>query len=393
MTPAARIAAAIEILDAVLTGDPAERHLTDWGRRNRFAGSGDRAAIRDHVFDALRCRRSYAWLGGSETGRGLMVGALRAAGTDPATVFTGDGYAPKPLRAEEQPVSDLAEAPMAVRLDCPDWLFPVMSQSLGAQLEPVLASLRHRAPVFLRVNQARASLDQAEASLAAEAVLTRRHKLAPWALEVIENPRRVQTSRAYLDGLVELQDAASQAVCAALPARGKVLDYCAGGGGKALALAAAGAQVFAHDAAAARMRDLPGRARRAGVAIPRLDPADLGSEAPFDLVLCDAPCSGSGTWRRAPGAKWNFAPQDLEELNKCQDEILRQAAPLVAPGGVLAYATCSLLEAENGDRVAAFQQDHPGWTLMSERRLTPLDGADGFFWAHLRSPEPLGQDS
>ena len=384
MTPEARVAAACDILDAVLADAPAEKTLTTWGRSHRFAGSGDRAAIRDLVFDAVRRRRSLAWVGGADTGRGLMIGRLRSEGSDPATVFTGSGYAPASLAGDETaPPPPLDSAPDPVRLDCPDWLWPLMQDSLGPDAAAVLTCLQSRAPVFLRVNSARADRDQAARALSSEGVDTRPHALSPTALEVTANPRRVQASAAFRDGLVEIQDAASQAVVDLLlpQVQGKtVLDFCAGGGGKALALAAGGAgRVVAHDANPGRMADIPARAARAGAAIEIAD----HPKGHFDAVLCDVPCSGSGAWRRQPDMKWRFGPQDLEELNRTQDDILDTAAGLVAGGGVLAYATCSLFRAENEDRVAAFLERTPGWTCAARKRLTPLDGGDGFFAALL----------
>ncbi len=389
MTPGARIAAAIEILDAVLDGVPAEKVLTGWARGHRFAGAKDRAAIRDHVFDALRCLRSCAWLGGAETGRGIMLGQVRAAGLDPAALFTGEGYAPPPLAAEETGAK-LDTAPRAVRLDMPDWLMPLLDAGLGADAEPVAEVLRTRAPVFLRVNVARTDRAAAQAALAEDAITAVPHPLSPTALEVTGNPRRVQQSRAYAEGLVELQDAASQAVCDALEAGPglRVLDYCAGGGGKALSLAARGADVTAHDADPARMRDLPARAARAGASIAVAGADGASQRAPYDLVLCDVPCSGSGSWRRAPDAKWRLTPERLAELVQLQAGILDSAAPLVAPGGVLAYVTCSLLAEENTDQTAALLARLPaGWTLLDEHALTPLDGGDGFYLARLRAPQ------
>ena len=154
MTPEARIAAAIDILDSILGGEPAERTLTTWARGHRFAGSGDRAAIRDLVFDAIRRCRSLTWLGGGETGRALMLGRLRASGVDPASVFTGAGYAPEPLDEDEAGAGrSLDQAPDPVRLDCPDWLWPKLQDSLGEALGPTLAVLQDRAPVFLRVDR------------------------------------------------------------------------------------------------------------------------------------------------------------------------------------------------------------------------------------------------
>lgn len=378
MTPGARIAGAIEVLDRVLAGARAEVALTNWGRANRFAGSGDRAAIRDHVFAVLRCRRSYAALGGAETGRGLMLGALRAAGGDPADLFTGAGHAPAAPGAGEAG----REPGELEALDCPDWLAPALQSALGADFAPVMRALQRRAPVFLRVNLARLDRAAAIVLLAEGGIEARPHPLAETALEVTGGERRIQASAAYGEGLVELQDAASQAVALALPlADGqRVLDYCAGGGGKTLAMAArARLRIEAHDVDPGRMRDLPARAKRAGVAV-RLTAVPRG---PFDLVLADAPCSGSGSWRRDPEGKWALTPERLAALTAVQAEVMDRAAALVGPGGVLAYATCSMLEAENEAQVQAFLARQAGWSCGLRRRFTPLDGGDGFFLALL----------
>lgn len=385
MTPAARIASAIAILDAVLQGAPAEKELTVWARRSRFAGSGDRAAIRDHVFDALRCRRSFAALGGAETGRGIMIGALRAQGVPPETLFTGEGHAPAPLTPVEAAAPrDMSELE---QLDCPDWLETPLKSSLGSDFTPVMEALRHRAPVFLRVNIKKSDPKRAADLLSDDGIETRPHPLSPTALEVTQNPRRVQNSRAYRQGLVELQDAASQAVTdrIELPRNGSVLDYCAGGGGKSLAMAArVKARYFAHDVHPRRMQDLPARAGRAGVEIALLGPDGVRARAPYDLVVCDVPCSGSGAWRRSPEGKWALTPKALENLTQTQDRILQDAVGLVADNGAIAYLTCSLLNVENGDRVARFLSTHPGWTLADQARLTPLDGGDGFYFSLLK---------
>jgi 16S rRNA (cytosine967-C5)-methyltransferase len=387
MTPGARVAAAIEILEAVLAGEAAEKVLTGWARRHRFAGSKDRAAIRDHVFDALRRLRSAAATGGAMSGRGVMIGLLRQQGAALDTLFDGTGHAPPPLSADE--ATPGAPDSEAEALDCPDWLAPRLRASLGADFAPVLERLRDRAPVFLRVNLVRADMATAQARLAAEGIACRPHALSQTALEVTEGARRVAASAAYREGLVELQDAASQAVVDALPLEGagRVLDYCAGGGGKALAIAGRWrGTLAAHDANPRRMADLPARAARAGVTLSRLATADLAGQGPWDVVLADAPCSGSGAWRRSPEGKWRLTEPDLARLTAVQDAILADAAGLVAPGGVLAYATCSLLDDENRDRIAAFLAAAPGWRPEGERRLTPLDGGDGFYVSVLRKP-------
>jgi 16S rRNA (cytosine967-C5)-methyltransferase len=390
MTPAARVAAAIEILDGWLAGEAAERLLTGWARANRYAGSKDRAAIRDHVFDAIRCRRSFAALGGGETGRGLMIGAARAACHDPAALFTGEGYAPAPLGPDDAPArSDLTEAE---RLDCPDWLAPQLRQSLGVDFAPVMAALRHRAPVFLRVNRARSTPEAAMQALAREGIETRPHPLSPNALEVIAGARKLQHGAAYGDGLVELQDAASQAVVDALDVApgARVLDYCAGGGGKALALAAAGAEVDAHDIDPGRMRDLPVRAARAGLRVNIVLPDGLQSTGAHDLIFADAPCSGSGAWRRSPQGKWDLTPERLDELCGIQARILDEIAELSGPETLVGYATCSLLDAENGAQIDGFLARHPGWRCLLQRRFTPRDGGDGFFVALLTQHPDAG---
>lgn len=387
MTPAARIDAAIALLDAILAGAPAEASLTRWARASRYAGSGDRAAVRDLVYDSLRRMRSRTALAGADApdGRALMIGALREAGEDTARIFTGERNAPAPLSAEEAGRPPRPPAP-AEALDLPDWLVPLLEASLGGLFGPVATALRDRAPVVVRVNAARLSRDEAQRALAADGIGSVAHPLVSGGLQLTENATKLRGSACYLDGRVEIQDAGPQAACerlaAALAPGARVLDYCAGGGGKALALAARGLRVSAHDASPARMRDLPARAARAGVRVPVLDRAAAVAAA-WDAVVLDVPCSGTGTWRRTPETKWRLVADRLRDLCDVQDRILEETQGLVARGGVLCYMTCSLLDAENGDRVRAFLARHPGWTLAAEDRFTPLDGADGFYAARL----------
>ena len=388
MTPAARLSAAIGLLDRIAAGEPAEAALTRWGRGNRYAGSGDRAAIRDLVYGVLRQKRSAAARGGGSSGRALVLGYLRNNGPAPETLFGAGRYAPAALSdAERRPPPALADLPRPQRLDYPDWLAPALERSLGARLEPVMARMRERAPVFLRVNRRRADRDAAAAALAAEGIATRAHPLCATALEVTRGARRIQGTAAWRDGLVELQDVASQAVVAALPLPegGRILDYCAGGGGKALAMAAAcDAAVFAHDATPRRMTDLAPRAARAGVRVATVERADLPGLPRFDLVLCDVPCSGSGAWRRDPAGKWSLNSEKLRDLIRMQGRIIADSAVLTAPGGVLAYATCSLLHEENEAQVAAFLAGTPGFRFLGQRRFSLLEGGDGMFVALLR---------
>lgn len=379
MTPAARIAAAIEVLDRIGNGQPAEQALLRWSRASRFAGSGDRAAVRDLVFDALRRRNSLAMLGGDSTGRGLMIGLLRETGRDPGDLFTGVGHAPAPLadheghRSEVEAVSDL-----------PEWLVPVWQDALGARADAVADAMGQRAPVWLRVNPLRGTVEDAVAALAAEGIEVRQDLRLATALRVTSGERKIHQGRAYQSGLVELQDLSPQFACATLPlAEGdRVLDYCAGGGGKVLALAgrAAGLRFEAHDVDPARMQDLPARAQRAGARV-QLTGRPTGV---FQLVVSDVPCSGSGTWRRQPDAKWRLTRGALDDLIRTQAQILDRCATLVAAGGHLAYMTCSLLGPENDQQIAAFLARKRGFSQIFSHMWTPIEASDGFFLSILR---------
>ncbi|WP_170570412.1 RsmB/NOP family class I SAM-dependent RNA methyltransferase [Ruegeria atlantica] len=383
MIPAARVQASIEILDEILAGKPVEKALTNWARRSRFAGSKDRAAVRDHVFDALRCKRSFAALGGAETGRGLMIGAVRASGGALDNLFTGDRHAPTVLTVDEAARGFVTEAE---QFDIPEWLWPRFQSSLGGQAVEVAEALRHRAPVHLRVNLIKIDIAGAIAALDAEGIKAVVHPTCDTALEVTDGARKIAMSKAYTEGLVELQDAASQAVVAALDLKPgmRVLDYCAGGGGKSLALAAhQGVDVFAHDVNSARMRDLPARAERAGARVTLLSTSELAGQAPFDVVLVDAPCSGSGSWRRAPAGKWALTENRLQELGEIQFGILDKLTSMTASGGVLAYATCSILDDENGCVVDRFLQTNTDWSERLRKTWLVSHGTDGFFAAHL----------
>ncbi|MGK7652858.1 RsmB/NOP family class I SAM-dependent RNA methyltransferase [Roseovarius sp. B08] len=387
MTPAARVQAAIEVLDAMAGAQAAEQALTRWARGARYAGSKDRAAVRDHVFSVLRRRRSCAALGGGETGRALMLGHVRDEGGDPETTFTGEGHAPTPLTAEERSAGG-PPAPDEAR-DLPDWLWSRFEADLGAEATAAAAALRHRAPVFLRHNPRLKTIPDVLEMLSKDGISAEPMPEIDGALHVTESSRRVAQAEAFREGHVELQDASSQAAMAAVPVPpgARVLDFCAGGGGKVLALAARHEGTwFAHDAAPERMRDLPARAARAGVTVTSLAPDAVAGAAPFDIVLCDVPCSGSGTWRRTPEAKWALTPDRLEALCATQRDILEHAQGLVRPGGLLVYTTCSVLAEENEAQVAAFEAAHPGWRREDTRRWPISDRGDGFYLATLRKP-------
>ena len=387
MQPAARLSAAIEILDTYLSGHSAEKALTNWARRSRFAGSKDRAAIRDIVFDCLRKRKSYAACAGSETGRGLVY-AYAQTGRELSEVealFSGDGHAPAPLTASERGRFGATDVQSwEARHNMPLWLKPDLEASLGQELEPVCTAMADRAPVFLRVNLRKASVVDVQEELSSLGVLSQPHSLASSVLEVIENPRKVASSAAYLEGRVELQDAASQAICEGLPKSQRMLDFCAGGGGKVLAYGARqDALLFAHDANIARLRDLPVRAMRGGINVNILSEQECKETAPFDLVLCDVPCSGSGSWRRAPEGKWSLDDAKLADLLDTQQQIMKTAASLLSPAGTLVYVTCSILMRENNNQIQEFIKRSSDLSVHHQRQFLPQDGGDGFYVAHL----------
>lgn len=374
MTPGARVAAATEVLDDILSGTAPEPALRSWAKGHRFAGSKDRVAIRDHVFDALRMLASSAALGGARTGRGVMIGLLRQQGADLDALLSGDGYAASPVEPHETgEITDRAD-----RLDLPGWLLPEWDRSLGDAADGVAEALRARAPVFLRVNLGKTDPEAARDALSRDGITAVAADPTDTALRVTEGARAIARSQAYADGLVELQDAASQAVIARLdlsPGQ-RVLDYCAGGGGKALAIAARGAEVDVHDVAPQRMIDIPARAARAGVTLRQVDSPATG----YDLVVADAPCSGSGSWRRDPQGKWRLTAEDLDGLNTVQDSILSEIQHL-APR--IAYVTCSVLKRENADRIDAFLAAHPDWRLDHAQQFLPGPSGDGFYMAQL----------
>lgn len=400
MIPGARVQASVDILDRWQSGtDGLDRVLSAWGRANRYAGSSDRRAIADLVYDTARRLRSAAWAAGardSQEGRDCVLGSLVLDGHDQTSLlslFAGLRHAPAPLSEIElarcgQPLDD---APRPIRLDFPDWLAPHFDEIPDAALEMT----RQRASLFLRVNLLRADRPAAIAALEREQIIARPGPLSPTCLTVLSGARSVARSRAFLDGLVEVQDAASQAVAdyaRAVPGE-TVLDYCAGAGGKTLALAAAMAgrgHLHAHDIAPRRMALLGDRAIRAGAKITLHEPDQTSAlTAACDLVFVDAPCSGSGAWRRNPDAKWRLTDDLLAGYLQTQDTVLGQAAATVRPGGRLIYATCSMMTVENGDRVARFLASRDDFHAGREPlALTPADGGDGFFAAEVvRRPE------
>jgi 16S rRNA (cytosine967-C5)-methyltransferase len=389
MTPPARVAAAIEVLaDTEDRRRPAADALKDWGLARRFAGSGDRAAIASLVYDALRRKASSAWIMGETSPRAELIGALkqlRGLGEDEiATLFSGEGHAPAALTDAERKrlnEGDLTDAPDHVRGDYPEWLSTAMAESCGGREVEEGRALANRAPVDIRVNTLKWSRERALAGLAhLDAQPT---PLSPVGVRVAIRPDgrgpALSAEPAYVKGLIEVQDEGSQ--LAALLSGAKpglqVLDLCAGAGGKTLALAAMlenQGQVYATDTDGRRFAPLFARLDRSGARnVQARAPkgtrdilSDLAGRC--DLVFVDAPCTGSGAWRRNPDAKWRVRPGALETRIKDQIEALENAVRFIKPGGHLVYATCSLLKAENEDRIAAFLAAHNDFLPLEAAR-------------------------
>ena len=332
-------------------------------------------------------KRSCAAYGGGQTGRALVLGLLRQTNLDPAQVFTGEGYAPAVL-TDAEGAFEVPKLSPAEALDLPDWIWPLWQTALGDQAEPAAQSQRSRAEVALRVNSVMGNADAAVEALSRDDLHSERHPTVGSCLILKTNARRLAQSRAYQDGLVELQDASSQQAVLDWPISpgARVLDFCAGGGGKSLAIAAEyRADVTAHDNAPERMADIPVRAARAGVRIETVQTSELDPAQPFDVVLCDAPCSGSGTWRRTPDAKWRLSAEDLDQFHANQVSILAQAAEFVKVGGKVIYATCSVLKRENEQSVAAFLEKQTHFDCVRSRQFVPSADNDGFYYCVLQS--------
>jgi 16S rRNA (cytosine967-C5)-methyltransferase len=428
VTPGARLAAAVELLTEVeeRIRRPADAVANDFFRARRFIGSGDRRSVSDRAWAVLRARRRLGWWvergGTAPTPRMLIAASLLMEGWSASGVaqsFSGGQYAPTTLIPQEREALLAIEShtlvhpemPDAVRLEVPDWILPRLVARFGESLDSELSALSEPAPLDLRVNLLRGTRELGRAALEREGIAAAPTPLSPWGLRV-PGRRAVTSGPAFQTGLVEIQDEGSQIVAAMVGAAPdmRVADWCAGAGGKTLAIAAAmgnRGHVVACDVSRPRLDGATRRLRRAGahnVERHLIEPGDKWIKrrgGSFDRVLVDAPCTGTGTWRRNPDARFRLRELDLDELLPKQARILDDAARLVRPGGRLVYATCSLLFDENEAQVDAFLVRHPEfsavplaetWTLDAPvpgpgpyLSLTPRrHGTDGFFAAVLR---------
>ena len=429
MMTAGRIAAAIELLDIIETARkrPADAVANDYFRMRRFIGSGDRRAISERVWSVLRARRRLEWWLKDTpiTGRMLIAASLLTEGWQLSGVtqtYSGGQYAAAALNAAEKTMLAKIEGhtidhpgmPEAVALEVPDWILPLLHERFGPGTVSEMRALSTEAPLDLRANLLKTNREEAQAALAAEGWEATPTPLSPWGLR-IDGRRPVTSGPAFQTGLIEIQDEGSQLIAVMVDAHPgmRVVDWCAGAGGKTLALAGRmnnRGQIVACDGSKARLEGAGPRLKRAGahnVERHLVEPGDKWLKrraGAFDRVLVDAPCTGTGTWRRNPDARLRLTETDLAELVPKQAMILDTAQTLVRKGGRLIYATCSLLNEENDQQIAAFLVRHPDFSVVPLARAWPLEtkppcpgdflsltparhGSDGFFAAVLeRSP-------
>jgi 16S rRNA (cytosine967-C5)-methyltransferase len=402
MTPAARVSAAIEVIaDIDARRRPASDALKDWGLAHRFAGSSDRAAIAGLAYDALRRKSSSAWLMGEASARAALVGMLRRerglSVEAISALFSGERFAPATLTAAEQAAlagDGVAGAPAHVLGDYPEWLDPHFARVFGDDRAAEGAALASRAPLDLRVNTLKAERDEVLPKLAhldAEAC-----RWSPVGLRIrlsaeAKSPA-IHAEPAFLKGTIEVQDEGSQlaALFAGAKPGQQVVDLAAGAGGKTLALAAAmenHGQIYATDIDKRQLAPIHERITRAGarniqVRTPRGE-ADMLSDLAgrIDLALIDAPCTGTGAWRRNPDAKWRVRPGALEQRMQQQQALLDSAAALVKPGGRIAYITCSVLADENDDQVDAFVARNADFSVEKPADMAQALGERGYLFA------------
>src|SRR6202158_5602921 len=412
MTPAARLSAAIELIDAIDTQRvPAAKALKEWGTAHRYAGSGDRAAISGLIWDVLRRRASSAWIMDDDTPRARVLGMLKVERKLDveaiAALCDGARFAPEPLTDAERAAlttRSLADAPAPVAGDYPEWLDGCLAQVFGDDRVAEATAMASRAPLDLRVNTLKAKREKILPSLAHLGA-----QPAPWSpiglrIELGADARNpgIHAEEDFIKGAIEVQDEGSQlaALLSAAKPGEQVIDLCAGAGGKTLALAAmmqGKGRLIATDHDKRQLAPIYERLSRAGVhncdvRTPK-GPNDTLTDihASADLVLIDAPCTGTGTWRRNPDAKWRMRPGALEVRLKDQVTVLDRAAALVKPGGRIAYITCSVLPPENGEQIRAFVTRHPDFAVVPPSQTVTVlwDSAEDFAAATLQSTEGL----
>ncbi len=426
MKPGAQVSAAIDILQRISEVDrPAELVLRNWGRANRVAGSKDRAAIGQFVFQTLRHRSRCAWRINDDGPRSLIIGYLALSPRERSEWmgwFDGEDHSPSPLTDEERKKIEVGpeqEPTLDQVVSVPAWLMSDFERTFGEEVEAELKALLSRAPIDLRVNSSKCVRKAARAHLKKQEIETRATPYTSYGLRIEAGSsigaRQLIQTKAFESGEVDIQDEGSQLIvewCDVSEGM-QVVDLCAGGGGKTIGLANAmknKGQIYACDVNKKRLDNIKPRIKRADVrnvqvrqiadwtpTSGEVDPnlGDLSASA--DLVLVDAPCSGSGAWRRSPDAKWRLSESLLQQYTALQSQILARGAKLVKPGGALVYGTCSLLGPENDDQIAAFLANHPEFQVVEIETEVPVrrtelglllsphkTGTDGYYVSRLR---------
>lgn len=424
MRPAARIQSAIEILEMIFEGKrPADALIGDYFKARRYAGSKDRRAISERVYAVLRKKAKLNWLAEQlqikQTARIFTLIDCVLRDEDIETIFVEGQYNPAPLHGKEEDVAaflgaiDINMAPSSVRLEFPEWLLTDFTTSLGDDFDVVLNALNEEAPLDLRINTLHPDAKKAAQLLRDENVET---AAGPYSPLCLRSAKKVKLGglKSYQDGLIDIQDEGSQIIALLSQAKGceMVMDFCAGGGGKTLALAAEmenEGQLYALDISSTRLYKMKKRLQRAGVNNVYLHPIKAENDpwlksfdSRVDRLLIDAPCSGIGAWRRNPESRWKMTPALLEDLLGRQERILQSSAHLVKEGGRIIYATCSLLKRENENQIEKFLRENDNYSIVpitdvwAERFDTPcpfegdfmtmrpdLHKSDGFFCAIL----------
>ena len=393
-----RANAAIFILDEFLAGQNLNAILSKWTKANRYAGSSDRESIRDIVFDILRVKKTFTFILNKEkqviNGRALVFLYSVYYSLPLNDIFTGQKYGPDKLNNYENEFSEIAkennERGFEVIDNIPDFLLTEFQRSLGSKFNNVMRLLEKRAPVSIRVNALKSDVSSILEVLSSEGIEGKIAKKVRYGIEIIGNPRCLTQIQAFKDGNFEVQDLHSQKTIEGLPIKEdtKILDYCAGAGGKILNIASllkGNGRFFVHDLDKKKLIEADLRAKRAGIKLKRLNAENMEQHHnSFDYILADVPCSGSGTWRRNPQQKWRITSDSLEEILSRQITILNEVKDLIKKDGLLFYITCSLLKIENEEAVDNFLIQNKNFSLSNKENITIDTKGDGFFCAVLQ---------
>jgi len=377
----------IEILDTYLNEAKIDFVLKKWAIKHRFAGSSDRRKIKDIIFDIIRQKKSCEHVGGGFSGRNLLIGYLKLKGTELSSVFDNSKFGPEELTIKEQNINvDLSNLSNIYELDFPSWLIPILRRSLLNEFSNVVKALRNRSHIQLRVNLKKISRLNAMKKLQKNNIECEINELCSTALNVLNGAQHILTSPCFENGFVELQDAGSQLVSELIEINynDKVLDMCAGAGGKSLSISCGAeldATYFAWDINFDRMKDIDARSKRAGVKIEKV--IKLSSKSFYNKIIIDAPCSGSGSWRRDPEGKWRLDEDILDNYVKTQKELILKGLKLLAPRGQILYITCSILDIENGKLIDDLISSVLSLKLVRSISLVPSSKSDGFYGAVL----------